>query len=137
MFDHTDKSPVKSGEHTTRKSSEAQIYLLNQDPSTSKNAPGLSATVSASVAKCFTTGNNMEATTPTNPKKVNTENLQLAECIGDVRALLIQMLCDDIRADFETEGYDTTMEILDECHLTFLSCFNAFYREFTLLYSYY
>lgn len=131
MFDHTDKSTVKTGDHTTRKSSEAQIYLLNQDPSTSKNAPG-SATISASVTKCFTAGNNMEATTPTNPKKINTENLQLAECIGDVRALLIQMLCDDIPADFETEGYDTTMEILDECHITFLSCFNAFYPTATL-----
>lgn len=46
----------------------------------------------------------MDATTPTNPKKVNAENLQLAECIGNVRALLIQILCDEIPADIEIEG---------------------------------
>lgn len=74
----------------------------------------------------------MDATTPTNPKKINTENLQLAECIGDVRALLIQILCDELPIDIEIEGYETTMEILDECHLTFLSCFNAFYPTATL-----
>lgn len=75
---------------------------------------------------------SMDATTPTNPKKINTENLQLAECIGDVRALLIQILCDDLPAEIESEGYETTLEILDECHTTFLSCFNAFYPTSTL-----
>lgn len=31
-----------------------------------------------------------------NMKKSNVESLQLAECIGDVRALLIDILCDNI-----------------------------------------
>lgn len=74
----------------------------------------------------------MDATTPTNIKKVNAENLQLAECIGNVRALLIQILCDEIPPEVELDGYEITMEILDECHTTFLSCFNAFYPTSTL-----
>lgn len=78
-------------------------------------------------------GGGMDAaTTPTNPKKINTENLQLAECIGDVRALLIQILCDEIPPIDCAEGHDIAMEILDECHATFLSCFNAFYPTATL-----
>lgn len=104
------------------KKSETQIYVLNQGPSTSKNVP---------TAKFFM-GSSMEATTPTNPKKINMENLQLAECIGDVRSLLIQILSDDIPADIDLDGYETTMDILDECHTTFLSCFNVFYPTSSL-----
>lgn len=105
------------------KKSETQIYVLNQGPSTSKNIP---------TAKIFMGSSSMEATTPTNPKKINMENLQLAECIGDVRSLLIQILSDDIPADIDLDGYETTMDILDECHITFLSCFQVFYPTSSL-----
>lgn len=117
MCAKVDKHPVP-----TNKKSETQIYVLNQGPSTSKNIP----------TSKFFMGSSMEATTPTNPKKINMENLQLAECIGDVRSLLIQILSDDIPADIEPDGYETTMDILDECHTTFLSCFNVFYPTSTL-----
>lgn len=101
----------------TNKKSETQIYVLNQAPSTSK---------SIHTAKYYM-GSSMDATTPTNPKKINMENLQLAECIGDVRFLLIQILSDDIPNDVDPDGYEVAMEILDECHTAFLSCFNVFY----------
>lgn len=70
---------------------------------------------------------SLDVTTSTSQKKLPGENLQLAECVGDVRALLIDILCDDVALSVESEGYELTMEILDECHTTFLSCFNAFY----------
>lgn len=70
--------------------------------------------------------------TSSSQKKLPGENLQLAESIGDVRALLIDILCDEIALSVESEGYDSTMEILDECHTTFMSCFNAFYPTNTL-----
>lgn len=107
------------------KTSETPSYVLNQGPSTSKSILPIANT------KSFM-GSSMEATTQSNPKKINTENLQLAECIGDVRALLIQILCDELPSDIAAEGYETTIDILDECHLTFLSCFNAFYPTATL-----
>lgn len=75
---------------------------------------------------------NMDATTPTNTKKINSENLQLAECIGDVRALLMQVLCDEVQTDMEQDGCAMLNEILEECHNTFVSCFNAFYPTSTL-----
>lgn len=85
-------------------------------------------------------------------KKSNVESLQLAECIGDVRALLIDILCDNIspqnegkcsecqlsikckylRGKFSLTGYELAAEILDECHTTFLSCYNTFYPTTTL-----
>lgn len=75
---------------------------------------------------------SLDATTSSSQKKLPGENLHLAECVGDVRALLIDILCDEIALSVESEGYDSTMEILDECHTTFLSCFNAFYPTNTL-----
>lgn len=47
--------------------------------------------------------------------------------MGKVRALLIDILCDETALSSDYEGYESTMEILDECHTTFLTCFNAFY----------
>lgn len=70
---------------------------------------------------------SMDAATPMNPKRSTVENLQLVECIGDVRALLIEILCDEIPFDPENDGQRFAIEILEECHSTFLSCFNAFY----------
>lgn len=75
---------------------------------------------------------SLDVTTSCSQKKLPVENLQLAECVGDVRALLIDILCDEIALSVESEAYDATMEILDECHTTFLSCFNAFYPTNTL-----
>lgn len=36
-------------------------------------------------------------------RKPNLENIQLAECIGNVRALLIGIFCDDIFKDIATD----------------------------------
>lgn len=36
-------------------------------------------------------------------RKTNMENIQLAECIGNVRALLIGIFCDDIFKDIATD----------------------------------
>lgn len=63
----------------------------------------------------------------TNQKRSTCENLRLAESVGDVRALLIDILCDEIALSVENEGFEFIMDIFDECHTTFLSCFNAFY----------
>lgn len=40
---------------------------------------------------------------PTPTRKSNMENIQLAERIGNVRAMLIQILCDDVFKDVTTE----------------------------------
>ncbi|XP_068159965.1 LOW QUALITY PROTEIN: E3 ubiquitin-protein ligase highwire [Drosophila tropicalis] len=72
------------------------------------------------------------STTPM-ARKTNMENIQLAECIGNVRALLIGIFCDDIFKDIATdEGYALVLEILDECHLSFVACFDAFYPTSSL-----
>lgn len=73
-------------------------------------------------------------------KKVPSENVQLAESIGDVRALLKQILSDNIPGVFQGKkpgklkiskgymSYITMMNnILEECHRTFVACFHAFY----------
>lgn len=99
------------------------IYVHNQGPSTSK-------TSSSSFRSVM--GSSMDASTPTASRKTNTENLQLAESIGDVRALLIQMLCDDLPVDMEAEAQQVSHRILEECHRTYLACFNAFYPTATL-----
>lgn len=68
----------------------------------------------------------METTTPISGRKNNSENAQTAECIGDVRALLIQILCDDLQYTNPMVGVDI-LTIMDECDTTFIQCFNAFY----------
>lgn len=40
--------------------------------------------------------NSLECTTSSNIKKTTVENLHLAECVGDVRSLLIEILCDEL-----------------------------------------
>lgn len=96
--------------------------MVHQVPGPAKPKPVMKHMMSSS----------LDATTSTSQKKSPVENLQLAECVGDIRALLIDILCDEIALSVESEGYDSTMEILDECHTTFLSCFNAFYPTNTL-----
>lgn len=72
-------------------------------------------------------------------RKAPLENMQLAECIGDVRSLLKQILSDYLFCVIEgkkskakqikASGYCIKMmnSILEECHNTFVSCFHAFY----------
>lgn len=40
--------------------------------------------------------NSLESTNTSYTKKSNVENLHLAECVGDVRSLLTDMLCDEL-----------------------------------------
>lgn len=98
------------------------LDVVHQIPGSAKPKPVMKHMMSSS----------LDVTTSCSQKKLPVENLQLAECVGDVRALLIDILCDEIALSVENEGYDSTMEILDECHTTFLSCFNAFYPTNTL-----
>lgn len=66
--------------------------------------------------------------TPTQSvRKFNMESISLAECVGDVRALLIRMLCDVSLPETDVERSQFVSEILSECHETFVACFNAFY----------
>lgn len=74
-------------------------------------------------------------------KKLIPESVILAECVGDVRALLRQILSDSIPtvasvkssksripASVRALPYSSMiMSILEECHQTFVSCFHAFY----------
>lgn len=73
-------------------------------------------------------------------KKAPLENVHLAECIGDVRALLKQILSDNLPTAMQGKksskyktikngGYYFRMmnSILEECHGTFVACFHAFY----------
>lgn len=72
------------------------------------------------------------------PKNINKksplENVQLAECVGDVRTLLTQILSDNVPKVMQnktTQVHSSNVEmlnsVLDECHTTFVSCFHAFY----------
>ncbi|KAH0954749.1 hypothetical protein HN011_008203, partial [Eciton burchellii] len=73
-------------------------------------------------------------------KKIPPESVRLAECIGEVRALLRQILSDSVpiilkskgktrsnKSSGNTLGNKMTSSILDECHKTFVSCYHAFY----------
>lgn len=71
--------------------------------------------------------NIMEINTPMSNKKIASESIQLAECIGDVRALLTQILCDELPYQSGNDICTMILDVLDECHKTFVSCFNAFY----------
>lgn len=75
-------------------------------------------------------------------RKIPLENVHLAESVGDVRALLKQILSDNLPSMMLTKksgksklhransnGIFTKMMngILEECHQTFVACFHAFY----------
>ncbi|KAK9309341.1 hypothetical protein QLX08_000965 [Tetragonisca angustula] len=72
-------------------------------------------------------------------KKTPAESVRLAECIGEVRALLHQILSDTVPLNTKSKGKTRptkspnvvnskmTNSILDECHITFVSCYHAFY----------
>uniref|UniRef100_A0A1B6EGK8 PHR domain-containing protein n=1 Tax=Clastoptera arizonana TaxID=38151 RepID=A0A1B6EGK8_9HEMI len=66
-------------------------------------------------------------------KKSVMESVRLAECVGDVRVLLHQILLDPLPS-FRKKNQGTQsqfmkmgLDILHECHQTFVSCFHAFY----------
>ena len=68
-----------------------------------------------------------------------TETPRLAECVGEVRLLLRQILSEscrycssamvnDAKAGTQATSFAALREkILDECHATFTGCFHAFY----------
>lgn len=68
-------------------------------------------------------------------KKSSLENVQLAECVGDVRTLLKQILSDSTPLTIQNKrssktnssNLDLLNSLLDECHNTFVLCFHAFY----------
>ncbi|XP_035719406.1 E3 ubiquitin-protein ligase MYCBP2-like isoform X2 [Vespa mandarinia] len=72
-------------------------------------------------------------------KRTPSESVRLAECIGEVRALLRQILSDSVplstkckgktRSNKNSESLNNKMSnsILEECHKTFVSCYHAFY----------
>ncbi|XP_063987126.1 E3 ubiquitin-protein ligase MYCBP2 isoform X2 [Diachasmimorpha longicaudata] len=70
-------------------------------------------------------------------RKAPQESVRLAECIGEVRALLRQILSDPVPTSIksskgknrktENTGYKMIGSILDECHKTFVACYHAFY----------
>lgn len=66
-------------------------------------------------------------------KKPQMENVLLAQCIGDVRALLKQILSDSVRKRKGKSHKLTENQIgmingiFDECHQTFVASFHAFY----------
>lgn len=63
----------------------------------------------------------------------HSENILLAECVGDVRALLMKILKDRHHFDTDCAEYNQMgLSILDECHRTFVECFNAFFPTSTL-----
>lgn len=69
----------------------------------------------------------------TTMRKSNMENIQLAECIGNVRAMLIGIFCDDLFQDITNdEALTMALEILEECHISFVACFGVFYPTSTL-----
>ncbi|XP_046683725.1 E3 ubiquitin-protein ligase MYCBP2 isoform X4 [Homalodisca vitripennis] len=64
-------------------------------------------------------------------KKVTQESIRLAECVGDVRALLRTILSDSLpslrRKNQGSQYSKMSLEVLEECHQTFVACFHAFY----------
>ena len=72
-------------------------------------------------------------------KKTPPESVRLAECVGEVRALLRQILSDSVPTTTKCKGKTKTTKtdrsvgnkmigiILDECHKTFVDCYHAFY----------
>ncbi|XP_055684525.1 E3 ubiquitin-protein ligase highwire isoform X1 [Lutzomyia longipalpis] len=125
IVEKTEKKTKFWGDPKDPEKRKSSSLTVNKGASTSK--------MTASGKIFGLSGNAAETTsTPTAAKKANSENLLLAECIGEVRALLMQILCDDIQMDAESEAAEMLTNILDECHVTFVSCFNAFYPTSTL-----
>ena len=72
------------------------------------------------------------------------ETPRLAECVGEVRLLLRQILSESSRYCGSKAGSQTAVggvcaslreKILDECHTTFTACFHAFYPTNNLKWS--
>lgn len=61
-------------------------------------------------------------------RKINLEHVELTECIGNVRAIMIGIFCDNILDSVSYDDIqDVINEIYDECHQTFVACFETFY----------
>ncbi|XP_054731353.1 E3 ubiquitin-protein ligase highwire isoform X3 [Anastrepha obliqua] len=114
-------------------------YLFSDKNSKSALSNSASTVIANNVAKYFgeasatTTSISGAANGVSSTRKPNMENIQLAECIGNVRALLIGIFCDDIFKDICSErGFAMAFEILEECHISFVACFDAFYPTSSL-----
>ncbi|XP_037938854.1 E3 ubiquitin-protein ligase highwire [Teleopsis dalmanni] len=105
-----------------------------KDSKSSKSVTSAASTVIANnVAKYFGETSASATISSQATHKPNMENIQLAECIGHVRALLIAIFCDDIFKDISSdEGLAMVLEILEECHISFVACFDAFYPTSSL-----
>lgn len=87
-----------------------------------------------SVAFTISTMDSVQTTAnPATKRSSHSENILLAECVGEVRALLMKILCDRHHFDGDcTEYSQMGLAILDECHKTFVDCFHAFFPTSTL-----
>ncbi|XP_070133334.1 E3 ubiquitin-protein ligase highwire [Drosophila bipectinata] len=107
--------------------------IMAAGASSSSSSAAASGSSTSGGVLLFSSSAQATGGTPLTLRKTNMENIQLAECIGNVRALLIGIFCDDIFKDIATdEGYVLVLEILDECHLSFVACFDAFYPTSSL-----
>jgi E3 ubiquitin-protein ligase MYCBP2 len=92
-------------------------------------AAGGSSNVSVTTTTTTTGNSSQDPSThlTQSQRKNNSEKINLAESIGNVRALLIQILCDDSWNVCSVKTSAMYFSVLDECNDTFVSCFNAFY----------
>ncbi|KAL1456648.1 hypothetical protein WDU94_001361, partial [Cyamophila willieti] len=60
-------------------------------------------------------------------KPPGVESVALAECIGNVRSILSLIFCDTTLANTQNQYRKLVQDILEECRLTFVSCYHVFY----------
>ncbi|KAI5729573.1 hypothetical protein M8J76_004011 [Diaphorina citri] len=61
-------------------------------------------------------------------KASGVESITLAECIGNVRSILSLIFCDVTSSSCQNPVYrKLVQDILEECRLTFVSCYHVFY----------
>jgi hypothetical protein len=61
-------------------------------------------------------------------KASGVESITLAECIGNVRSILSIIFCDVTSSSCQNPVYrKLVQDILEECRLTFVSCYHVFY----------
>lgn len=87
----------------------------------------------AAGAYTLSTMESVHAGQAASKRPTHSENILLAECVGEVRALLMRILRDRHHFDGDCSEYNRMgLAILDECHQTFVACFNAFFPTATL-----
>ncbi|XP_054087808.1 E3 ubiquitin-protein ligase highwire isoform X1 [Zeugodacus cucurbitae] len=124
------KLQTRSGKSGDAKDKNSKTALSNSTSTVIANnvAKYFGETSAAASSSLSGAANGLSST-----RKPNMENIQLAECIGNVRALLISIFCDDIFKDICNErGFAMVLEILEECHISFVACFDAFYPTSSL-----